>query len=86
MAGCALLLCIIFTNSRYMTLEHMKELMDAIGFSQLEERSKPEGKMIYWLYQKRAATVQRTEGSVGKHFRRKKVLRQGGHRNVSLMT
>jgi 25S rRNA (adenine2142-N1)-methyltransferase len=74
-----------------MTLEHMKELMDAIGFSQLEERWKPGGKMIYWLYQKRAAEAQRTEGSVGvgEHFRRKKVLRQGGHRNnfcVLLMT
>jgi 25S rRNA (adenine2142-N1)-methyltransferase len=61
-----------------MTLEHMKGLMDAIGFSQLEERWKPGGKMIYWLYQKRAAVA---EGSVGEHFRRKKVLRQGGHRN-----
>jgi 25S rRNA (adenine2142-N1)-methyltransferase len=60
-----------------MTLEHMRELMNAVGFSQLEERWKPGGKMIYWLYEKR----QRPEKSVGEHFGRKKVLRLGRNRN-----
>jgi 25S rRNA (adenine2142-N1)-methyltransferase len=61
-----------------MTLEHMQELMNAIGFSQLEGRWKPGGKMIYWLYQKQALPP---EGSSGEQFGRKEVLRQGGHRN-----
>lgn len=64
-----------------MTLEHMKGLMDTIGFSQLEERWKLGGKMIYWLYQKRAAVIQPAQGSVGENFCRKKVLHPGGHRN-----
>ncbi|KAI0005852.1 nucleolus protein [Russula compacta] len=64
-------------NSRYMTLEHMRELMNAIGFSQLEERWKPGGKMVYWLYQRQPSP----ESHAGEHFRRKKVLRQGANRN-----
>jgi 25S rRNA (adenine2142-N1)-methyltransferase len=61
-----------------MTLEHMRELMNVIGFSQLEERWKPGGKMIYWLYQKQASPP---ESHSGEHLDRKEVLRQGGHRN-----
>jgi len=51
--------------------------MGAIGFSQLEERWKPGGKMAYWLYRKQASP----ESSASEPFRRKAVLRQGGHRN-----
>jgi len=64
-------------NSRYMTLEHMRELMNTIGFSQLEERWKPGGKMIYWLYEKQSLPVKRAV----EHFSRKKVLRLGRNRN-----
>jgi 25S rRNA (adenine2142-N1)-methyltransferase len=64
-------------NSRYMTLEYMRELMHAIGFSQLEERWKPGGKMIYWLYEKQPPP----ETRAGEHFSRKKVFRQGRNRN-----
>ena len=60
-----------------MTLEHMREFMDAIGFFQIEERWKPEGKMIYWLYEKRSPPGKRG----GEHFGRKKVLRLGRNRN-----
>jgi hypothetical protein len=42
-----------------MTLEHMRELMDTIGFSQLEERWKPGGKMIYLLYEKQSPPEKR---------------------------
>ncbi|KAI0256510.1 hypothetical protein BJV78DRAFT_1117288 [Lactifluus subvellereus] len=70
-------------NSRYMTLEHMRELMDMIGFSQLEERWKPGGKMIYWLYQKRP--LQRAESRVDERFSRKKVLRQGDRNNFCVL-
>ncbi|KAF7338627.1 25S rRNA adenine-N(1) methyltransferase [Mycena venus] len=41
-------------NSRYLTCERLTALMDAVGFSQLKERWKAGGKMIYVLYQKRA--------------------------------
>ena len=60
-----------------MTLEHMRELMDTIGFSRLEERWKPGGKMIYWLYEKQSPPEKRA----GEHFSRKKVLRLGRNRN-----
>lgn len=66
-------------NSRYMTLEHLRELMNAIGFSQLEERWKPGGKMIYWLYEKQSPPL--AEKRAGEHFGRKKVLRLGRNRN-----
>jgi 25S rRNA (adenine2142-N1)-methyltransferase len=55
----------------------MGELMQAIGFSQLEERCKPGGKMIYWLYEKRPLP----ENGAGEHFSRKKVFRLGRNRN-----
>ena len=51
--------------------------MNAIGFSQLEERWKSGGKMVYWLYQRQPSP----ESHEGEHFRRKKVLRQGANRN-----
>ena len=51
--------------------------MGAAGFSQLEERWKPGGKMVYWLYRKQASP----ESCAGEQFKRKEVLRQGGHRN-----
>ncbi|KAI9509970.1 nucleolus protein [Russula earlei] len=64
-------------NSRYMTSERMGELMDAVGFSRLEERWRPGGKMIYWLYRRRPTP----EKWAGKPFGKKEVLRQGGSRN-----
>jgi 25S rRNA (adenine2142-N1)-methyltransferase len=62
-----------------MTLEHMRELMNAIGFSQLEERWKPGGKMIYWLYEKQSPPPEKRRAV--EHFSRKKVLRLGRSRN-----
>ena len=61
-----------------MTLEHMGELMETIGFSRLEERWKPGGKMIYWLYEKQSPPEKKR---AGEHFGRKKVLRLGRNRN-----
>jgi 25S rRNA (adenine2142-N1)-methyltransferase len=57
--------------------------MDAIGFSQLEERWKPGGKMIYWLYQRRPE--QPAECRVGERFNRKKVLREGERNNFCVL-
>jgi 25S rRNA (adenine2142-N1)-methyltransferase len=55
----------------------MGELMHAIGFSQLEERWKLGGKMIYWLYEKRPPP----ETDAKEPFGRKKVFRLGRNRN-----
>lgn len=53
--------------------------MGVIGFFQLEERWKSGGKMIYWLYRKQAPPE--SSAREPERFRRKSVLRQGGHRN-----
>ncbi|KAH9060047.1 putative methyltransferase-domain-containing protein [Lactarius vividus] len=68
-------------NSRYITMEHMKELMDTIGFHQLEERWRPGGKMAYWLYQKKTPH----EGCLGERFSKKKVHRQGNRNNFHIL-
>ncbi|KAH9079230.1 nucleolus protein [Lactarius deliciosus] len=68
-------------NSRYTTMEHMKELMDTIGFHQLEERWRLGGKMAYWLYQKKTPQ----EGCHGERFSKKKVLRQGNRNNFHIL-
>lgn len=67
-------------NSRYMTIEHMNEIMNAIGFQRLEERWKPGGKMMYWLYQKKTPQ----KGCFGERFS-KKVLRQGNRNNFHIL-
>ncbi|KAI0273836.1 hypothetical protein BC834DRAFT_855805 [Gloeopeniophorella convolvens] len=69
------------TNSRYMTREHMKDLMEFIGFSQMEERWKAGGKMVYWLYQRRPPP----ENGDGEHFSKKRVLRQGNRNNFHIL-
>ncbi|KAH9004956.1 hypothetical protein EDB86DRAFT_1692976 [Lactarius hatsudake] len=68
-------------NLRYITMEHMKELMDAIGFHQLEERWRPGGKMAYWLYQKKIPH----EGCLGERFSKKKMHRQGNRNNFHIL-
>src|SRR6266702_6856950 len=68
-------------NSRYITMEHMKELMDSIGFHRLEERWRPGGKMVYWLYQKKTPQ----KGCFGERFSKKKVLRQGNRNNFHVL-
>ena len=67
-------------NSRYLTMEHMKELMDAIGFHQLEERWRPGGKMVYCLYQKKPS-----QKGFGERFSKKEVLRQGNRNNFHIL-
>ena len=64
-----------------MTIKYMNELMDAIGFQQLEERWKPGGKMVYWLYQKKTSR----KGCFGERFSQKKVLRQGNRNNFHIL-
>jgi 25S rRNA (adenine2142-N1)-methyltransferase len=62
-----------------MTFEHLKAIMESLGFSQIREKWRPNGKMAYWLYQKSAASG--ASSSVGK----KVVLRQGNRNNFSII-
>jgi 25S rRNA (adenine2142-N1)-methyltransferase len=63
-------------NSRYLTFEHFNALMSAIGFVEIRERWKKNGKMAYWLYRK---ATKGNQALIMKDFQ-KKVVRQG-HRN-----
>ncbi|KZO94287.1 nucleolus protein [Calocera viscosa TUFC12733] len=63
------------TNSRFLTPEHLKSLMDAIGFDLVKERWKPGGKVAYWLWKKHQG------GGDAEGFGKKKVLREGASRN-----
>jgi len=67
------------SNSRYLTFEHLKALMESIGFSEIRERWRQNGKMGYWLYQKTA--VPRAPHL----FKKKVVLRQGNRNNFAII-
>ncbi|KAJ6500430.1 putative methyltransferase-domain-containing protein [Mycena sanguinolenta] len=71
-------------NSRYLTSEKLRALMNAIGFSKVKERWKVGGKMIYLFYQKRMqpAPVSAEEFS---QFIKKVVLRQGDRNNFCIL-
>ncbi|KAJ7236730.1 putative methyltransferase-domain-containing protein [Mycena haematopus] len=68
-------------NSRYLTSEKLTALMNAIGFSEVKERWKVGGKMIYLFYQKR---TQPAPGSTDL-FTKKVVLRQGDRNNFCIL-
>ena len=65
-------------NSRYMTAEHLTNLMATISFTQLKSRWKDGGKMAYWLFQKSSPPKAKLNVTP---FRKKTVLRTGGNRN-----
>jgi 25S rRNA (adenine2142-N1)-methyltransferase len=64
--------CVV--NSRYLTIEHMKLLMNSIGFEEIKDKWKMGGKMAYWLYRKRDRPPSFVQ------YDKKMVLR-GGNRN-----
>ncbi|KAF9532360.1 nucleolus protein [Crepidotus variabilis] len=66
-------------NSRYMTFAHLKSLMASIGFTEIHEKWKPDGKMAYWLYQKTSPH------SSAQIFSKKTVLRQGNRNNFVIL-
>ncbi|KAH9946328.1 nucleolus protein [Epithele typhae] len=51
--------CIL--NSRYMTAEHYKGLMETIGFEEIRSRWKEGGKMAYWLFRRTARPASLSE-------------------------
>ena len=63
-------------NSRYLDFDHLKALMETIGFREVQQRWRPGGKMAYWLYRKELPL-----NGVVEQFQKKVVLRQGNIRN-----
>ncbi|KAF8163119.1 putative methyltransferase-domain-containing protein [Crassisporium funariophilum] len=66
-------------NSRYMTFDHLKLLMESLGFKQLQERWRTGGKMGYWLYQKKDVLT------TAHAFSKKIVLRDGQRNNFAII-
>jgi 25S rRNA (adenine2142-N1)-methyltransferase len=66
-------------NSRYLTNEHLLELLRAVGFEQIHERCRPGGRMAYWLLRKAQPGL--LEEQARAKFGRKQVLRTGNDRN-----
>ena len=63
-----------------MTFHHLKSLMDAIGFVEIRERWKKNGKMAYWLYRK----ADHDKKAIGA-FERKTVFREGNRNNFNII-
>lgn len=67
-------------NSRYLTFEHFKGLMNHLHFTEIYEKWRQGGKMVYWLYRKEDLAPS------GHHlFHKKTVLRQGQRNNFSIL-
>lgn len=62
-----------------MTFQHLKSLMDAIGFVEIRERWKKNGKMAYWLYRKV------DDKKAISAFERKTVFREGNRNNFNIL-
>jgi 25S rRNA (adenine2142-N1)-methyltransferase len=65
-------------NSRYLTNEHLLELLQAAGFEKAQERCRPGGRMAYWLLRKVEPGL--TEEQARARFG-KQILRTGNDRN-----
>ncbi|KAF8078153.1 nucleolus protein [Lyophyllum atratum] len=68
------------TNSRYLDFPNLKALMEAIGFTELQDRWKEGRKMAYWLYRRENASGRSLES-----FGKKSVLRQGNRNNFCVL-
>lgn len=67
-------------NSRYLTLDHFKQLCECVGLRCVEEKWKEGGKMVYFLFER---TPEATPTGLGDAaaFARKRVLVEGPSRN-----
>lgn len=70
-------------NSRYLTLDHLNEIMAAIGLVELKTQWKKGGKMTYWLYQKVGTDPPQNFPTTG--LKKKIVLREGNRNNFSIL-
>ncbi|TFK67897.1 hypothetical protein BDN72DRAFT_724793, partial [Pluteus cervinus] len=66
-------------NSRYLTFEHLEELMVVLGFRQLKVQWRHHGKIAYWLFRKETDVLT----FVPTDFR-KRAIRQGNRNNFSI--
>jgi len=67
-------------NSRYLTFQQLKALMNAIGFVDVRVRWKQGGRMAYWLYQKGDAN-----NKAAIDFQKKVVFRRGNRNNFCIL-
>ena len=67
-------------NSRYLTFDHLENLMNSIGFKQIYKRWKKGGKIAYWLYEK----VDDADDFKQRAFQKKVILRQGNRNNFCI--
>jgi 25S rRNA (adenine2142-N1)-methyltransferase len=67
------------TNSRYMSVASLQDLMSVIGFELVKERWKNGGKVGYWLWGWRQPVHSQTEGR--RRWERKRVVQEGPKRN-----
>jgi len=77
-------------NSRYLTSEHLKSLMAALGFVEIKDKWKKGGKMAYWLYQKSnengdPSMARAKARGLGGDFGKKTVIRQGNRNNFCVL-
>lgn len=62
-----------------MDFNHLRALLQAIGFQEIKQRWKPTGKMAYWMYE-RAGSIASTEA-----FLKKRVLKDGNRNNFCIL-
>ena len=69
-------------NSRYLTPDHLLQLMEALSFVEVRNRWKEGGKMAYWLFKKKSIPKPNIDATP---FRKKAVLRTGNRNNFSIL-
>ncbi|KAJ3737365.1 nucleolus protein [Lentinula guzmanii] len=74
------------SNSRYLNFDLFIELMEFLGFTELQRHWREGGKMIYILFIKKngAAPPRKKLNAVPEKFTKKTVLRQGNRNNFSI--
>lgn len=71
-------------NSRYMTPDHFKGLMECVGFDEVRTRWKDNGKMAYWLF-RRTLRHPSTTYQERELYQKKTVFRQGDRNNFVIL-
>jgi 25S rRNA (adenine2142-N1)-methyltransferase len=63
------------TNSRYLTVSSLRDLMNAVGFDLVNERCRERGKVGYWLWS------WKRPGEDIEPWRRRRIISDGPKRN-----
>lgn len=67
-------------NSRYMNFDHLKSFMEFLGFTEIRERWRKNGKMGYWLYRKADILPNQPPDE----YKKKNILRSGNRNNFAI--